>query len=140
MVVVELTVPGVPIGQPRQRHTLSGRNYLPKDHPVNAFKAGLRLAWANSGGHPINGACHVRILAVFPRPARLIWKTRPMLQQPHAAKPDADNVAKAVLDALTNLAWKDDSIVSDLTVHKRIAAGGEQPHVLVEITELNEGV
>lgn len=37
------------------------------------------------------------------------------------SKPDLDNVAKIVLDALNGVLWKDDSAVTDLRLHKRFA-------------------
>ena len=39
-------------------------------------------------------------------------------------KPDCDNIAKAVLDALNGLAYKDDSQVTELTVRKLYAEEG----------------
>ena len=38
--------------------------------------------------------------------------------EPDVYKPDADNVAKLVLDALNGTAWHDDTQVTDLEVHK----------------------
>lgn len=38
--------------------------------------------------------------------------------EPDTCKPDADNVAKLVLDALNGTAWCDDTQVTDLEVHK----------------------
>ena len=48
-------------------------------------------------------------------------------------KPDCDNVAKAILDALNGLAYKDDSQVVELHIIKYYA---EQPKVEVIITEV----
>lgn len=48
-------------------------------------------------------------------------------------KPDIDNIAKIVLDGLTGAAWKDDSAVTDLTVHKSY---DEVPRVVVEINRI----
>ena len=47
-----------------------------------------------------------------------------------AKKPDLDNVAKIVCDALNGVAYKDDAQVVKLTVHKRYS---ERPEVAVEI-------
>ena len=47
-------------------------------------------------------------------------------------KPDADNIAKVVCDALNGLAYKDDAQVIDLTVHKRFG----DPKVIVKIWEM----
>lgn len=37
---------------------------------------------------------------------------------PDTGKPDVDNVAKLVMDALTGIAWKDDAQVTSLTIRK----------------------
>lgn len=51
-------------------------------------------------------------------------------------KPDADNIAKIVLDALNGVAYTDDTQVVNLSVQKRY---GEVAEVKVEITEVNNG-
>lgn len=48
-------------------------------------------------------------------------------------KPDLDNCAKAVLDALNGVAFYDDSQVVDLTIRKFY---GERPHIKVTINPL----
>lgn len=141
--MIKFTIPAVPVAQPRQRSAMIAgkvRNYTPATHPVNAFKATARLAWANSDydGEPLPYAFAVRLTFVFPRPGRLIWKSRPMPRAGHTRKPDADNLAKAVLDALNGVVWPDDSQVCRLTVEKVYAAGGEQPHVEVRIGDTCE--
>ena len=52
----------------------------------------------------------------------------------HTTKPDAENLAKAALDALTGFAWNDDKQVCDLLVRKRIAAADESPHVVIDVS------
>lgn len=52
----------------------------------------------------------------------------------HANKPDADNLAKSILDALNGCAFEDDSAVSVLTVVKTWTAG--DPCVYVHIQEI----
>lgn len=49
-------------------------------------------------------------------------------------KPDCDNIAKIILDALNGIAYYDDSQVTKLVVYKRYA---EQPKVEVVIKERN---
>jgi len=46
----------------------------------------------------------------------------------HSGKPDADNLAKLVMDQITKSGnvWRDDSQVVSLTVHKFWAVGAEQ--------------
>lgn len=47
-------------------------------------------------------------------------------------KPDADNIAKVVMDALNGVAWKDDSQVVSLIVHKYYAPDEPYIHVILE--------
>src|SRR5699024_10633017 len=47
--------------------------------------------------------------------------------------PDADNLAKSVMDALNNVIYKDDSQIVELTVNKEY---GNTDHVLINITEV----
>ena len=54
-------------------------------------------------------------------------------ERPHLTKPDLDKLARAVLDALTGVAFNDDAQVVALACQKRYALTGEQPGVLVTI-------
>jgi Holliday junction resolvase RusA-like endonuclease len=140
-----IRVPAVPVAQPRQRHRLvktgSGKefiqNYSPAKHPVTTFKATVRHAFHEAyKGPPLTGPLRCDCLFVMPRTSDLIWKTRPMPRLPHAKKPDRDNLDKAVMDALKGLAWIDDSQVCQGTIEKCIAAGNEQPHAVITITQV----
>jgi len=48
-------------------------------------------------------------------------------------KPDADNIAKIILDSLNGIAYTDDSQVVNLKIEKHYS---EKPRVEIEITEL----
>jgi Holliday junction resolvase RusA-like endonuclease len=55
------------------------------------------------------------------------------------AKPDADNLAKAILDGMTQgRAWGDDDQVVLLKVIKLWCAEGDEPRVDVDATEVGE--
>lgn len=139
-------IPAVPVAQPRQRQRVvnsKGKqfvsNYTPTKHPANVFKATAKHAYAEATDKPpLNGALNVSLVFVFPRPRNKIWKTRAMPSYPHTKKPDADNLAKCVLDALNGLAWVDDSQICELRCVKRVAAGDEQAFVEVSIEEITE--
>lgn len=137
--MIAFTVPAIPIAQPRQRHAIRGNyvaNYTPTKHPVTAFKATVRLSFADAyQGPPLEGPVTLKIAFIFPRPGRMIWKKRDMPRVEHTSKPDLDNCLKSVKDALKGLAWRDDSQVSQLVACKHIASGDEQPHVYVEIAQ-----
>lgn len=130
-------IPSIPIAQPRQRHTRSGFNYVPKESPIHAFKATIRHV-VGADSSICDGPLRLTLTCVFPRTKGQVWKKRPMPRMWHTKKPDADNVAKAVKDALNKILWRDDSQVCELIVRKHIAAGDEQPHVVIECQEVDE--
>jgi Holliday junction resolvase RusA-like endonuclease len=136
-----ITVPDVPIAQPRQRHRkvkAGGKefiqNYTPASDPVNAFKATVRMAAREvHKGPPLTGALRVKFVFVFPRHSAKFWKSKPMPRYPHVSTPDQDNLCKSVQDALNKLLWADDSQIAQAVVEKWHAAGDEQPHVRITI-------
>ena len=77
----------------------------------------------------------VEITACFPIPKSATKKDRErikLMEYYPTKKPDADNIAKVVCDALNGRAYKDDAQVIDLTVHKRFG----DPKVIVKIWEM----
>ena len=54
---------------------------------------------------------------------------------PHIKRPDADNVAKAILDALNTHAYNDDSAIALLTVRKYQTTGASRVEVTIEEAE-----
>ena len=137
--MIEITIPTVPVAQPRQRHANIGghiRNYIPKDNPVWAFKAAAQVAAAAAyQGQPLDHPLRVDVVFVMPRPKSMIWKRRPMPRAPFGKKPDRDNLEKSLYDSLNGLLWRDDSLICDGRVQKVYAAGDEQPHVEISISE-----
>ena len=55
--------------------------------------------------------------------------------QADTKKPDVDNIAKNVLDALNGLAWSDDSQITSLSVKKMPRTRCDE-HIIVEIAPL----
>ena len=51
---------------------------------------------------------------------------------PHTKRPDADNVAKAIMDALNGHAYNDDSAIALLTVRKYQTTGAYRLEVTIE--------
>ena len=140
---IEFTVPAVPVAQPRQRHravSANGRtfiqNYTSRTHPIQAFKATVQMAFAHVNGRLLTGPLRCEMVFVMPRPKRLVFKTREMPRAHHVSKPDVDNLAKGCIDALSGLAFSDDTQISQCLIEKWIAAGDEQPHVLIRLEEI----
>ena len=117
---ITFSVPGDPVPQPRPRVSTAGgfaRAYVPKKHPVHAYRQAVAAAARAAGlcktGDPLN----VVIDAVFRRPKSHLTKRGVKPTAPTLPRPDVDNLAKAVLDALQDV-MGDDTNVSRLVVEK----------------------
>ena len=112
-------------------------NYTPSNHPVQSFKAVCKLAAASRISNPLAGPVEVEIAFYFQRPSNKTWKTRPMPLEVKTTKPDLDNLAKAVMDALNGVAWIDDAQVCKIVLSKWIVAGGEPVQSVIKIKEIS---
>ena len=137
--MISIVIPGEPVAQGRPRSfRLPGGGVRAYDPAKSRnWKAEARAAIVNALdaqdlaiAFP-DGACVVAVLAVFSCP-KSDFRRVPRARRPHAKRPDAENVAKAVLDAGTGALWRDDAQVSRLTVEKQIGAQGERPYVQIE--------
>lgn len=82
---------------------------------------------------PIGAPVALSLEFVLPRPKSLSLRKYPG-RVPHTGRYDADNLAKAVMDALTQLGlWVDDGQVYRLAVAKFVAGPGERPGCDVRI-------
>jgi Holliday junction resolvase RusA-like endonuclease len=138
-------VDGIPKGQPRPRATMRGRHAGVYDPgTADGWKDCIMLALKSQRPeHPFTGPVQVCIDHYMPRPKGHFGsgKKADMLKDSapayHASKPDSDNLAKAALDAITQMGgfWLDDSQVSCLIVKKFYCT--YQPCAYISITELN---
>ena len=127
-------IPGQPKGKARPRVTRNG-TYTPK--ATREFEALIRSCYAKNCGSfsfPPGVPLCATIHAYFAIPKSYSKKQREALVfQPHPKKPDADNIAKAVLDSLNGHAFSDDGAIARLTVHKFYT--DQAPHISVHITD-----
>lgn len=136
----EFFVDHPPVPQPRPRVSMVrgfARAYIPKTHAIHAYKEAIVAEYLRKRGKPFAGPIRCDIVAVMPRPKAKVWKRKPMTSEFHAGRPDVDNLAKGVLDALNGHAWADDAQVAVLTCRKRLAAGNEPAGVHITISELH---
>ena len=117
---MKIFIPGEPIAQPRVKVSTKGgfaRAYTERDHPIHAYKQAIRMAYVNAGGEVLEGPVEIRIACWFERPKNHSKKRRQQAE-PKTTKPDLDNVGKAILDALNEIAYNDDGQAYRLTVEK----------------------
>lgn len=120
MPAITFTVPGDPVPQPRARVSTAGgfaRAYVPKAHPVHAYRHAIQVAAMNAGLRNDTATVQVAIVAVFARPKSHMNKKGVKPDAPALPRPDVDNLAKSVLDAIGPILG-DDTQVSRLVVEK----------------------
>ena len=98
---VTFTVPGIPVGKGRPRFMKDGHTYTPQktrdyeDKVVQCWKCQSGKGFAD--GIPLRAT----VTAFFTVPKSMSKKKAAAMDgTPHIKRPDADNVAKAILDAL----------------------------------------
>ena len=121
--VLTFAVGGVPQGARRHRMALRGSRpvayhadeHLMAEHEIATM---ARSLWR---GAPLDGPVRLVVTTYHRRPQSLA-KTRRWWGdevRPYVGKPDADNVAKLVMDALTRAGvWVDDTRVHELVVRR----------------------
>jgi Holliday junction resolvase RusA-like endonuclease len=140
----EFFAPGIPKGQPRPRA-------FSRNGHARVFDPGTAEGWKSAvavAAQDLRGAftsarpLKVAIRFTFPRPKthrRRDGSLRPGAPIFHSSKPDIDNAAKAVLDALTQIGvWADDCQVVNLFLSKRYADDG-RPGAQVTIDTITIG-
>ena len=128
-------LPIIPTAQQRARHTRTGRAYKSAAQEDNERTLESVLL-AHNPGKPLCGPVRLVFTAFMPIPASASKKRREAMQAGkigHTVKPDVDNLAKQLLDAMTRLRfWEDDRQVVELVARKRY---DENPRWVVEVSE-----
>ncbi len=130
---ITFSIPGDPVPQPRPRITVRGKHghaYVPKDHPIHAYRQAVAVAARAAGVTEAGGPVSVIVDAVFARPKSHLNKSGVKPTAPALPRPDVDNLGKAVLDALHDV-MGDDTNVSRLLVEK---TWGTEGRTTVRIT------
>ncbi len=130
---VTFTIAGEPVPQPRPRVSTRGgfaRAYVPKEHPVHAYRKAIAEAADEAGLVAQDEPLNVAIDAVFQRPKSHLNKAGVKPTAPRLPRPDVDNLAKAVLDALQDVIG-DDTNVARLVVEKSY---GQEARTTVRIS------
>src|SRR6267154_2801920 len=101
-VVIEIV--GMPMAMPRPRRAKFGGVYMPSWFTQWKQAAQMQCQAAMEGRPPLEGACKLSVLCVFPVPSS--WsgkKVRLALQGliPHITKPDVDHTIQSAMDSCT---------------------------------------
>lgn len=129
-------VTGEIVGKARPRmNTYTGKAYTPTKTKNYEYlvKQSFLLKYPNA--EVLEGRASVSILALFQVPKSTSKKNSEKMlnkQISPTKKPDIDNIAKIVLDALNKLAYKDDTQVVDLNIAKAYA---DRERLIIKIEE-----
>lgn len=120
MSTVTFTILGKPASKGRPRFSTAGgyaRSYTPAK--TIEYENLVRMEWEKSGAKKLEGVIFATINAYFPIPKSVSKKKRKELDGAfYTKKPDCDNIAKIILDALNGIAYDDDSQIACLSVMK----------------------
>ena len=142
--VVRFSVPGEPKGKGRPRVVNAGgyaRAYTPEDTLV--YENQVKWYYKTAAGQfkfDDKAPLAVEIDAFYQIPKSTSKKKHAEMMDDKVRptkKPDLDNVAKIVCDALNGIAYHDDSAIVDLRVRKYF---NDIPSVNVTIREVNDEV
>lgn len=138
--MIQFTVLGEPTGKGRPKFsTFNGHAMAYTPQKTVNYETLVKLSYqqqCNDKPYDKDIPLRAEITAYFPMPKSTSMKRKKMMldgQIRHTKKCDADNLAKAVLDALNGIAYYDDSQVCELSVSKLY---GDNPRVIVSISEI----
>lgn len=120
MILLDCIVPGAPRGAERPRAVRRGSRagvYMTDRHQAyEARLASIIRQWRRPVP-PADGPVRIEIVTWHSRPLRLQRKRHEGVPHRYVGKPDADNIAKVVMDACTKAGvWTDDTRVAELRV------------------------
>ena len=134
--IVKLTIPYAPVPKARPRVTKTGHTYTPEK--TKQYERIVQYIFNSKYGYmkqPLTEkAVSATLLFYMPIPKSFSKKKIDELKENKMLcpkKPDIDNLAKAVLDALNGRAYKDDNQIVELFARKEYS---EQPRTEIFIS------
>lgn len=131
---VKFVIPGPPKGKARHRTMKTGISYNPQENVL--YENLVKVSYQQQVKQMLGEVIEADIWAYFPIPKSASKKKHEQMERGEirpTVKPDWDNIGKIVCDALSNIAYSDDKIITDATVHKRYS---DNPRVEVTFTEV----
>ena len=133
--IIAFVIAGEPKGKGRPRFTKTGRVYTPPE--TAKYERLVASCYSEKAdGYKFTSPVKVTIKAFHKPPKGKSKQVVGDMLSGHilpTKKPDADNVAKIILDGLNHVAWDDDTQVVEMTVMKGY---NREPHVVVIIEEI----
>ena len=130
MVVIEGKIKGK--ARPR---VCRGHAFTPKE--TVEYEKLVRGCYVLQDGRYLEGPIRAVITAYYKIPKsyskKRVQAIREGLEQP-VKKPDADNIAKIILDSLNKIAFNDDSQIIELIVLKKYTEENERVELMIEST------
>lgn len=136
---VEFEIPGTPIGKGRPQFTTRGgyaKAYTPKK--TREYETLIKRSYLKVSRYKSDKSVRVIVNAqvIPPKSKTKKFKTSALLMLFHpTTKPDIDNILKCVLDALNDVAYKDDNQVTEIMAKKSYA---QESKVIVTVQEIGE--
>lgn len=133
MEIITFEIPGEPVAKGRPRFG-QGRTYTPEK--TRQYEAKVKHeAMKHAPENPLSGPLEVRLVFYRPMLSRFSRKKQKEaedgLLRP-TTRPDADNLAKSILDPMNGIIFEDDSQVVTLIAEKYYST---EPRVFVEIIQ-----
>lgn len=129
MIAFEIPAESVPFARAGSN---GSRRFTPAPQAAFMRAVGLYASRAMAGAAPLTGPVKVCIRATYEWPTSWSAKRRAGARWKDT-KPDADNAAKLLCDAMNKIVYADDAQISSLTVQK---VYGEAARVVVSVQSL----
>lgn len=137
---ITLVIYGEPVPQGRPKVARIGNRVVAYDPPKSRKYKDLVKLWATTqlkklgDFKPLEEAVCVEIVFYLPIPPS--WPKHKRQDAEYGVmrptkKPDIDNLYKGLIDALTGIVWKDDSIITDASIKKRYTADTSRTEITI---------
>lgn len=128
-------ISGIPVPQKQTRFTRSGHSYNPSSKDIQQFQWQIR-PYAPS--EPLVGPVEMHITFYLPIPASTSRIKRIQMMNGvilPTKKPDFDNLAYLVTNALKQIVYSDDSQVTDCIIRKRYS---DKPRTVIKVIPIED--
>ena len=133
--VIYFRIPGKAVGKGRPRFTKNGHTFTPDS--TRDYEKLVRLLYQSKCKEEPTDEPVIVNINVYTTPAKSLSKKKKaeLMKKLPMKKPDLDNVAKIILDALNEVAWVDDTQVVSLSVRR---VWSDEEYVCVTIIKEDE--